>query len=484
MKRYLHNLSHYHLTSCDMGEIVPIGCMEVLPGDSFQMQTSMLVRVTPQVRPVMHPVHAQVHHFFVPNRLLWSGWEDFITGDSATPPPTISGGAYSEGTLKDYLGVYDDASVDINALPVRAYNKIFNEFYRDQDLVSEVSEDSTAVQTAAWEKDYFTAARPWAQKGTAVTLPIGEKAPVTGIGFGNQTYPTGNATVYETGGSASTTFTSAKSFLLSGAGQGYVEEDPDNAGYPGIFADLSAATGVDIREFREALALQRYQEARARYGSEYVDFLRYYGIRPSDARLRRPEYLAGGKQSIAFSEVIQSNYNSNDSSNTGALYGHGIGAMRTNRFRRFFEEHGWLMSLLVVRPIAVYVNGIPRKFTKAAKEDYYQKELQDVGHQEIYNREVYSAHTTPDGVFGYGPRYAEYMFEPNFVSAEFRNSTGYDWHFGRIFSSDPALNSTFINCDPGKRPFAEQTEDSLWIMCRHHVKAKRMPRRSEVGRVL
>jgi hypothetical protein len=473
MKRYKHSLSHYHLTSFDMGQLVPVACLEVLPGDSFQQSTSALVRLTPQLKPVMHPVNIQIHHFFVPNRLLWSGWEDFITGESETAPPTISGAAHSEGTLSDYLGVYNDASNDFSALPVRAYNKIFNEFYRDQDLVTEVSEDSNVVQNAAWSKDYFTTARPWAQKGDAVTLPVGSEAEVKAYNDGTtmkvrSTFGTIQANVDPLG-------SDADGDLEKAATGGDVIIDPNGA----LYADLSSANAIDINDFREAFALQRYQEARSRYGSNYVDYLRYLGIRPSDARLQRPEYLGGGRQSISFSEVLSTN----DAGTLGELGGHGIGAVRSNRYRRYFEEHGYVITMMVVRPKPIYVNGLPRKFSRTTKEDYYQRELETIGQQEVLNKEVYAAHGTPNGTFGYQNRYREYTEEPSRVSSEFRNSTSYDWHLGRIFSSDPALNATFVECDPTKRVFAEQTQDALQVMVQNNVQARRMVSKRAIGSV-
>jgi hypothetical protein len=449
-----------------MGQLIPVGCMEVLPGDTFQQQTSALVRVTPQLKPLMHPVNVQIHHFYVPNRLLFSGWEDFITGESATAPPTFSGAAHSEGTLMDYLGIYDDASNEYSSLPIRAYNKIFNEYYRDQDLVTEVNQDSQTIQKAAWSKDYFTTARPWAQKGDAVTLPAGTKAPIATDASSSTAL-----TAFNTNSSSYEVFATGAGSLNTNGGAGTEANS--------LYADLTSAEAIDINDFREAFALQRYQEARARYGSNYVDYLRYLGIRPSDARLQRPEYLGGGRQSLSFSEVLSTN----DAGTLGELGGHGIGALRTNRYRKYFEEHGWVITMMIVRPKPIYVNGLDRKFIRSTKEDYFQKELQGIGQQEVLNKEVYAQHTTPDGTFGFQNRYSEYTEEKSRVSAEMRNSTNYDWHMGRIFSSDPALNSTFTNCTPTKRCFADQTEDSLWVMVNHSVQARRMVSKQAIGSV-
>jgi len=197
------------------------------------------------------------------------------------------------------------------------------------------------------------------------------------------------------------------------------------------------------------------------------------GIRSSDARLQRPEYLGGGRQTIQFSEVLQTGVDSSDAG-VASLKGHGIGAMRSNRYRRFFEEHGYIVSVLSVVPKAIYSDGLCRTWNRTTKEDFYQKELEHIGQQQVLNKEVYASHSTPDGTFGYQDRYDEYRRGVSSIAGQMRDSTYNNWHFARIFGSDPALNSTFTNCTPAVRPFADQTNDNMVIMANHSIQARRM----------
>lgn len=499
-KRNLHSLSHYNLATFDMGQLVPVGLVDVLPGDSFQHASSVLLRVSPLLAPVMHPISVRLHHFFVPNRLLWDGWEDFITGgddgeggdSGAFPTITVNTGTgWAEGSLADYLGVptgVDDQAV--SALPFRAYSKIWNEFYRDKDLQTElvVSEASgadtttnTTLQRCCWEKDGFTAARPWPQKGPDVTLPLGTEAPIV--------YSAENTTPWVTKNAATgaTYLPGAADPIETNSGTGHVTNSNQTVGLQfdpsgNLLADLSAATAVDVNAVRRAFALQRYQEARAMYGSEYVDYLRYaFGVTSSDARLQRPEYLGGGKQTIAFSEVLQTGPDTADDG-VASLKGHGIAALRSRRYRRFFEEHGYVITLMSVRPKSMYGNGLHRSWSKTTKEDFYQSELEHIGQQEVLNKEIVLGHATPEGTFGYQDRYSEYRSHPSRVAAEFRSTLNF-WHLARLLSPSPSLNSTFVTCDPGKRINAEQTADQLWVMVNHSLRARRKVGMPSVGRI-
>lgn len=502
MSRFKHNLSHYKLTSLNMGQLVPIGCVEVLAGDTIQHATSLLIRVSPLVTPVMHPVTVRVHHWFVPHRLVWddsggadTGFQAFITGGplgtSAPTHPTITVNNAAVDSLFDYFDVPTlvASNRSINALPFRAYAMIFNEFYRDEDLVTALTIDktdgvdtttNTTLQSIAWEKDYFTSARLTTQKGSAVSLPLGIAATVR---TSASSLVTGVATGLGLRRASSGARPAASSVLATDTSGNFQETATapgafNAALYPdNLYADLSTATSAEINDIRWAFAIQRYKEARQLYGSRYTEYLAYLGVRSSDARLQRPEYLGGGKQVIQFSEVLQTGVSTSGTPGTGVgiLRGHGIASLRSNRYRRFFEEHGFVISLLSVRPKSLYANGIPKHLLRAVKEDYWQKELQHVGQEEITNQEVYSADTGPTDVFGFNNRYDSYRRQESRVSGEFRTTTLNMWHLARVFAADVTLNAAFVTCDPAESRILQSTAtDSLQVMAHHSIHARRL----------
>lgn len=482
MKRYKHTLSYYRLLTADMGELFPIGMTPVLPGDTMQHHTSLLCRLSPLNTPVMHPVRARVHHFYVPNRIVWPEWEDFITGGDgqSTPPviPTINT-SNSEKGLPAYFGLPRTVLSEVNGLPIMAFNKIFNEYYRDQDLVTERALDDVSIPRIAWEKDYFTTARPWASKGPDISIPVG------GEDGRWKVRADGNApqipTVETNNGDDSKLYvTAAPSDVQLGAA------DPSAAE---LFVDAQlAGSNVNINEFRTAFALQRYQEARARYGSRFTEYLRFLGITPSDSRLQRPEFLGGGSARLNFSEVLQTGPNDTtggpeDPIGIGNMFGHGIGGIRSNRYRKFFEEHGYIITVCSIRPKTLYMTATEREWLKTTKEDYFQKELQAIGQQEIWDGELFGIESKE--VFGFQDRYSEYKRSLSLVSGDFRDTLK-AWHLGRDIATNPTLNSDFVECDPSKRIFqvTDENVDSLWIMANHHLVGRRMVPRNVTPRVL
>jgi len=487
LKRSKFNLSNTFLASMDLGELVPINLQEILPGDSLQKATSALIRCAPMLAPVMHKVNVHIYDFFVPTRLVWDDFEDFITGgpdgEDASVYPTITtpvSTGFAVGSLADYLGVPPGvASLPISALPFRAYALIYNEWFRDQDLQTELVIDTTsgpdtttsvALKNGAWPKDYFTSARPWEQKGAEVTIPIGDTARVLGIAGNNTNVYDQNPPTWLQSDGTGATGSNWTAPIADAAGEQFRIQGNNTSKIPNIYADLSAVTGISINELREASAIQRYQENRSRYGSRYSEYLRFYGVRYSDARLQRPELIGAGHDVIKFSEVIQTAPGDDP---VADLKGHGITGMRSRRWRRTFEEHGYLMTLMVVRPKAIYADGLERHWNYRFKEDYFQQELQFIGQQAILNKEVDASNASPDNVFGYQDRYDHLRSAWSRIAGEFRTTLDY-WHFARIFGSSPALNSDFITCVPSEEPFAVPSEDVLQVTANHSVQARRL----------
>lgn len=488
-KRNKFNLSKPLMTTFDMGELVPIGLTEVLPGDSFNHSTSALIRLAPLNSPVMHPCHVIIHHWFVQKRNLWSEFENYMTGgsDGTSAPvvPTISSPAsvgWPIGSLADYMGLKPGvASRAVSALPFRAYAFVVNNCYRDQDLMPLLgfstasgsdTTTNTALQNVAWGKDYETTARPWEQKGTEVSMPLVGTAPVHGVGVVTGAGPAATINnVNETDGvvASDTYFDGADTLIRSvttGTGSSTNRTD--------VYVDGADFEAPSANEFRFTMAWQRVLEARARLGSRYPELLRAWGIMPDDATINRPVYLGGGKQTIQFSEVLGT-----AGDNLANLGGHGLGAVRSNRYSKTFKEHGYVLSLMFVRPIGVYADGLERLWSRTSREQEWQPELQHLGQQTVRNKEISWSHSAPDGQFGFQDRGDEFRRGFTHVTGEMRPGGIHDTYtLARGFGTDPALNETFVKCVPTKDIFAAPSEDGLLVMINHDIRARRLVAKS------
>lgn len=493
MKRSMFNLSHTHLTSFDMGELVPIMCRPVIQGDIWDMSTAALVRFSPLVSPPMHPTHITIHHWFVPNRIIWTdaggantGFEAFITGgpagtSSPTHPyidmPNSGAGGVTVGSLANYLGVplgyqANNSGYRVSALPFRAYAAIWNYFYRDEDLQTQLTVDltdgadtttNTTLQNVCWEEDYFTACRASPQKGPEVTIPLTGDAPVTRVN---------NAAGALLRVAGSNTLSTQWNLESSGTGQlrqlsnaQQLSIDPNG----GLEADLSSVTGIPVIDLRYSNAAQRFMEKMSRQGSRFAEWLMSFGLKFSGATIDVPQYLGGGKQTIQFSEVL-STAESEDLP-VGSLKGHGIAGISTNRFTRYFEEPGFIISLASVKPKTIYSQGLERFWNYETKFDYWTPEMQFIGQQNVPYKEVYAAHTTPDGTFGYIDRNEDERYCQSRVSGEFLTSQD-TWHFAREFSASPTLNGDFVKAVPTVIPFAIQDEDTCLVTFQHKIRRK------------
>lgn len=463
-KRAKQNLSHYRLFTGDLGQLIPIAVQEVLPGDTFRQTTTILARTPPLLTPVMHPVFLSVYHFYCPSRILWDEWDDLMTDKTTSAFPTITLSSPAAGDLSDHLGLPLFNGLTVSALPFRAYNLVWNEFFRDQRLDTAVSLDATTLNRVAWEKDYFTTATTEPQFGDPVLIPV------DGVGLANTPAPGASASrvVRATDQETNPTW---DSFLATdgtpagGDARFIIREDPNKAGYPYI--------GVDPNAWRAAMAGTNLRERLNRFGDRLRDRYAAMGVRVKDERLQRPEYLGGGRAVVSFSEVLATT-DDGASQPLGSLGGHGIATMGHQPYRRFFEEAGWVITLFCARPKTLYMNGVHRHWYREEMHDFWQPEDEMLGPQEVMIKEVYGGHGNGTEGFGWQARHQDYRSHPSTVSGGFREAPDYDWHLARAFSTDPTLNANFVRCSPADRIFADTSQPELYCMAQHRVAAMRL----------
>lgn len=485
-------------TSFNAGQLIPLDWQEVLPGDTFSVDMACVVRMSTPIHPIMDDIWLDTYFFFVPARLCWSHWKEFM-GENNTgaweqeteyeiPQITAPTGGWTKGTIMDYMGIPTKVNnLSVNHMPVRAYVNIWNEWFRDENLqdpayidlgdTTTVGSNGSTYVTDAIKggmplpvnkyQDYFTTGLPQPQKGPDVLLPIGDTAPVIGNGsamhmtnsnFGNSELPLIMKSVGSTTGSGTA--------AISAAGKTNTNKLPQNGSYSpefntqtliglstnpensGIIADLSKATAAKINTVRLAFQMQKALEKDARGGTRYVEMIKaHFGVTSPDARQQRPEYLGGTRMPINISQVVQTS-STDSTSPQGNTAAYSLTGYKGNGYTKSFTEHGFVLTLVAVRTTHTYQQGIERKWSRLRRFDYYFPVFANIGEQAILNKEIYAQGNTEDNeAFGYQEPWAEYRYVPNRVSGAMRSNyaqTLDSWHLADDYDSLPILGNEWI----------------------------------------
>ena len=532
--RSVFDLSHVKRFTCDMGQLIPVTFLECVPGDTMKIGMQCVTRFQPLVAPILDSVDLTVHYFFVPTRLLMDkeeDWNTFLTGgrdgkdESVSLPlwqfaftnattidnhnPFSNGKRFGKYSLWDYFGLPLGTGLDNEAeirtknnvlsFPQRAYNLVWNEFYRDMNIADDVHPFNSTVLYRSWKKDYFTSALPWQQRGTAPALPLIGTVPVDNL-LGS-TFSLGNSNsplqfVLNNGRTSNVNVNNSPAdvdneYLLFGTPRGQsgsvrldkVSGVLGSSASPSV--DLGNAGAFDVATIRQAFQIQRWLELNARGGVRYTEFLRsHFGIAPKDEVLGRPQYIGGTKSNIVISEVLQTS-RTVDSTQTekgsplGRLAGHGLGATSDYICTYTAKEFGYIIGIASWMPKPSYQQGVNRIFSRKTKFDFYFPEFAHLSEQAVTNGEIFATGTDKDKeIFGYQGAYNEMRYTPSFNCADMRDTFSY-WHLGRIFDNAPKLNAGFLTTNPDydggirKDIFASQNEPGLLVQFANIVKAIR-----------
>lgn len=474
IQRSSFDRSHGHKTTFNAGYLIPIFVDEALPGDTFSLNMTLFGRLSTPLHPIMDNIKLDAFFFFVPNRLLWTNWQRF-NGEQDNPTDSTSylvpqltspAGGFGEMSVYDYMGIPTKiAGLPLNALHLRAYNLIWNQWFRDENLQNSVAKNVGDGPDASTDyvllrrgkrHDYFTSSLPFPQKGPAVPLPLGSTAViktnatdlVTGTGQNAmrvRDVASGNAL-----SSAVTLGANATSNV------GYITNSPTIAGtlYPSnLYADLSTATAATINQLRQAFQIQRMYERDARGGTRYTEIIQaHFGVTSPDARLQRPEFLGGGSSPINVNPIAQTSSTGVSTTPQGNLAAMGTVSMGGIGFTKSFTEHGVLIGLISARADLNYQQGLNRMWSRQTRFDFYWPALSHLGEQSVLNKEIYAKADGNDNLtFGYQERYAEYRYKPSIITGLFRSNSAQPldtWHLAQNFSALPTLGDTFIQDNP------------------------------------